>query len=106
MLRQLAVAAPCLGPMDLVAGFRDGYAHPRTCGGGLLDAAGRAVRGVAIGVVGTALLEGVLAWIGFAIAGVPHAGALAVVAFLLALSKSDRFWSGCRLQSGWASTAR
>lgn len=56
-----------------------------TAGGGLLDAAGRAVRGVAIGVIGTALLEGVLAWIGFAIAGVPHAAALAFVTFLLAV---------------------
>ena len=40
-------------------------------GSKLLDAAGRAIRGVAIGVIGAALLEGVLAWLGFAIAGVP-----------------------------------
>jgi predicted PurR-regulated permease PerM len=51
----------------------------------LLDAATRAIRGVAIGVIGTALLEGVLAWIGFAIAGVPGAIALAAVTFFLAV---------------------
>jgi predicted PurR-regulated permease PerM len=51
----------------------------------LLNAATRAVRGVAIGVVGTSLLEGLLAWIGFAIAGVPAAAALAAVVFFFAL---------------------
>ena len=53
-------------------------------GSKLLDAAGRAIQGVAIGVIGTALLEGVLAWIGFAIAGVPGAIALAAVTFFFA----------------------
>ncbi len=54
-------------------------------GAPLLDAARKAVKGVAIGVIGTALIEGVLAWIGFAIAGVPGAIALAAVTFLFAV---------------------
>jgi predicted PurR-regulated permease PerM len=81
-----------------------------TAGGGLLDAAGRAVRGVAIGVIGTALLEGVLAWIGFAIAGVSHAAALAFATFLLAVVQLGpvlvllpvAIWLGSDGQMGWA----
>ena len=53
-------------------------------GARLLGAAGQAIRGVAIGVIGTALLEGLLAWIGFAIAGVPGAIALAALTFFFA----------------------
>jgi predicted PurR-regulated permease PerM len=51
----------------------------------LLDAAGRAIRGVATGVIGTAFVEGVLAWIGFAIAGIPGAVALAAITFFFAV---------------------
>ena len=76
----------------------------------MLDAAGRAVRGVAIGVIGTALLDGVLAWIGFAIAGVPHAAALAFVTFLLAVVQLGpvlvwlpvAIWLGSDGQMAWA----
>jgi predicted PurR-regulated permease PerM len=76
----------------------------------LLDAAGRAIRGVAIGVIGTALLEGVLAWIGFAIAGVPGAIALAAVTFFLAVIQVGpvlvwlpvAIWLGSDGQIGWA----
>jgi predicted PurR-regulated permease PerM len=79
-------------------------------GDDLLDAAGRAVRGVAIGVIGTSLLEGGLAWVGFAVAGVPHAGALAVVTFLLALIQVGpllvwlpvAIWLGSNGEVGWA----
>jgi len=53
-------------------------------GSELLDAARRAIRGVAFGVIGTALLEGLLAWIGFAIVGVPGAVALAALTFFFA----------------------
>jgi predicted PurR-regulated permease PerM len=53
-------------------------------GSALLEAARRAIRGVAFGVIGTALLEGVLAWIGFAIVGVPGAVALAALTFFFA----------------------
>ena len=76
----------------------------------LLDAAGRAIRGVAIGVIGTALLEGVLAWIGFAIAGVPGAIALAAVTFFLAVIQLGpllvwlpvAIWLGAEDEIGWA----
>jgi predicted PurR-regulated permease PerM len=76
----------------------------------LLDAAGRAIRGVAIGVIGTALLEGVLAWIGFAIAGVPGAIALAAVTFFFAVIQLGPFlvwlpvaiWLGAEGEIGWA----
>ena len=54
-------------------------------GARLLDAARKAIRGVAVGVIGTAFLEGVLAWIGFAVAGVPGAIALAALTFFFAV---------------------
>ena len=76
----------------------------------LLNAAGRAISGVAIGVIGTALLEGVLAWIGFAIAGVPGAVALAAATFFLAVIQIGpllvwlpvAIWLGSEGQTGWA----
>jgi len=76
----------------------------------LLDAAGRAIRGVATGVVGTALLEGVFAWIGFAIAGVPGAIALAALTFFFAVIQVGpllvwlpvAIWLGADGQIGWA----
>jgi predicted PurR-regulated permease PerM len=74
-----------------------------------LDAAGRAI-GVAIGVIGAALLEGVLAWLGFAIAGVPGAIALAAVTFFFAVIQLGQFpvglpvaiWWGSLGEMGWA----
>jgi predicted PurR-regulated permease PerM len=72
---------------------RDGVVRPVSAvavqlagaeGAALLEAARRAIRGVAFGVIGTALLEGLLAWIGFAIVGVPGAVALAALTFFLA----------------------
>ena len=79
-------------------------------GGKLLDAARRAIRGIAIGVIGTAFLEGVLAWIGFAIAGVPSAIALAAATFFFAVIQLGpvpvwlpvALWLGSTGQIGWA----
>ena len=79
-------------------------------GSKLLDAAGRAIRGVAIGVIGAALLEGVLAWLGFAIAGVPGAIALGAVTFFFAVIQLGPFpvwlpvaiWLGSQGETGWA----
>ncbi len=70
---------------------------------------GRAIRGVAIGVIGTALLEGVLSWIGFAVAGVPGAIVLAAVTFFLAIIQIGpllvwlpvAIWLGSQGQTGW-----
>jgi predicted PurR-regulated permease PerM len=88
-----AIAARIIGPRGMV----------------VLDAAGKAIRGVAIGVIGTALLEGVLAWIGFAVAGVPGAIVLAAVTFFLAVIQIGpllvwvpvAIWLGSQGQTGW-----
>jgi len=52
-----------------------------------LDAAAGAVRGVAWGVVGTAVLQGVLLGIGLWIAGVPGATSLGFLGFVFSLSQ-------------------
>jgi predicted PurR-regulated permease PerM len=52
-------------------------------GPALVDASGRAVKGVAIGVMGTGFIAGIAAWIGFTIAGVPIAAGLAAITFFL-----------------------
>jgi predicted PurR-regulated permease PerM len=49
----------------------------------LLDLAGKTIRGVVYGILGTALVQGVLAGIGFLIAGVPGAVLLGLVTFVL-----------------------
>ena len=52
-----------------------------------IDAAGGAVRGVAWGVVGTGLLQGLLMGVGLAIAGVPGAVALGFLAMIFSISQ-------------------
>jgi predicted PurR-regulated permease PerM len=49
----------------------------------LLELAGKTVRGVVYGILGTALVQGLLAGIGFLIAGVPGAVLLGLVTFVL-----------------------
>jgi predicted PurR-regulated permease PerM len=49
----------------------------------LVDASGRAIRGVAIGVMGTGLIAALLAWLGYALAGIPIAALLAAITFFL-----------------------
>ena len=51
----------------------------------LLDLAGATIRAVVYGILGTSLLQGVIAAIGFAIAGVPGAVTLGFATFLLSL---------------------
>ncbi|MBV7532469.1 AI-2E family transporter [Chitinophaga sp. sic0106] len=51
----------------------------------LLEATIMAVRGVSIGVMGTAFISGVVSWIGFAIGGVPFALLLSALVFLVVL---------------------
>ncbi len=74
-----------------------------------LDLAGAAIRGVAMGVVVTALLQSVLCGLGLWIAGVPFPAVLTVVAFvlciaqigplpLLLLAVAYVFWTG---STGW-----
>jgi len=62
--------------VDRVAGER---------GQRLLDLAGATVRGVVYGILGTALVQAVMAGIGFVIAGVPGAGMLALLTFFLSV---------------------
>lgn len=51
----------------------------------LLDVAGKTVRGVVYGIIGTALVQAVVAGIGFAIAGVPAPGLLTLLMFFVAI---------------------
>ena len=51
----------------------------------LLQIAGNTVRGVVYGILGTALVQAVVAGIGFLIAGVPGAGLLALLTFFLSV---------------------
>jgi predicted PurR-regulated permease PerM len=51
--------------------------------GSILDASGKAIKGVAIGVMGTGLIAGLMAWLGFSIAGIHIAGILAAITFFL-----------------------
>lgn len=77
-----------------------------------LTLAGQAVRGVALGVVVTAVIQSVLAGIGLWFCGVPHPGILTAVAFVLgiaqigpvpvmALSIGWLYWIGA---TGWGTT--
>jgi predicted PurR-regulated permease PerM len=54
-----------------------------TDGPALVNATGRAVKGVAVGVMGTAFIAALFAWIGFAIAGISFAVGLAAITFFL-----------------------
>jgi len=49
--------------------------------------AGQAVRGVALGVVVTALAQSVLGGVGLAVAGIPFAAVLTAVMFMLAIAQ-------------------
>lgn len=55
--------------------------------GYLLDVAVQTIRAVAVGVVGTALVQGVLASIGFAVSGVPGAMLLGFLVFVGAIAQ-------------------
>lgn len=56
-------------------------------GDNVVRLAGQAIRGVALGVVVTALVQSLLGGIGLAIAGVPFAAVLTAVMFMLALAQ-------------------
>jgi predicted PurR-regulated permease PerM len=69
----------------LVHGFAKRLAGER--GTGAVRLAGQAVRAVALGVVVTAVVQTLLAWLGLAVAGVPFASLLAAVMLLLAVAQ-------------------
>lgn len=76
----------------------------------LLELAGATVRSVLYGVLGTALLQGVLAAVGFAVAKVPGAPFLGFFTFLvsaipagpLVVAAPAAFWLSRQQASGWA----
>ncbi|MEN6586904.1 MAG: AI-2E family transporter [Sulfuricella sp.] len=101
--------------------YRDGEALIRSIGAGMNRLAGDqaanmlaivngTVRGVAYGLLGTALAQGIVATIGFAIAGVPAALLLGVATFLLSLIPvgPPLVWGGATIwlfqqgETGWA----
>lgn len=71
--------------------------------------AGQAIRGVALGVVVTALVQSVLGGIGLAIAGVPFAGVLTAIMFALCIAQLGPIivllgataWAFHSLGAGW-----
>lgn len=77
---------------------------------GLIDIAGNTIRGVSLGVIGTAALQSVLSGFGFAIAGIPIYVLLAALCFLTALLQlgttlvwiPTAFWLGYHDHQGWA----
>jgi predicted PurR-regulated permease PerM len=71
-----AVAARLQAGMGRIAGERGRH---------LVEVAGNTVRGVVYGILGTAVVQGVMAGIGFSIAGVPGAMLLGMLTFFLSV---------------------
>jgi predicted PurR-regulated permease PerM len=79
-------------------------------GEGAVRLAGQAIRGVALGVVVTALVQAALGGIGLGVAGVPMAAVLTAVMFLLAVAQVGAvpvlacavIWLYARGDTGWA----
>jgi predicted PurR-regulated permease PerM len=76
----------------------------------VVELAGQAIRGVALGVVVTALVQSVLGGIGLAIAGVPFFGVLTALMFILAVAQIGAApiifcaaaWMWWQDETGWA----
>ncbi len=93
---------PIYDIMGSIVGEEDGPA--------LIDATGRAVKGVAIGVMGTAFIAAFFAWICFAIAGLSFAVGLAALTFLFVVIQLGpllvwlpvAIWMGTHGQTGSA----
>jgi predicted PurR-regulated permease PerM len=96
------ILQPIYAIMDKIVGENDGSA--------LIDATGRAVKGVAVGVMGTAFIAAIFAWAGFAIAGISFAIGLAALTFFLVVIQVGpllvwlpvAIWMGTHGQTGWA----
>lgn len=75
----------------------------------LLQLTGDTVRGVVWGLIGTGMMQGVLAWIGFMIAGVPGAAVLGFLTVLLSIVQvgapilwaSAAAWLFAEGETGW-----
>lgn len=76
----------------------------------LIAVAGQTVRAVSVGVIGTALMQALLSLFGFAVAGIPGAGLLAVCCFVLAMLQvgtspvwiPSAIWLLYQSETGWA----
>jgi predicted PurR-regulated permease PerM len=76
----------------------------------LVDLAGKTIRGVALGVGGTALVQAMIAAVIFVVAGVPGAGLLALLTFMVGLLQLPvvivplpvAIWLGYQGLTGWA----
>jgi predicted PurR-regulated permease PerM len=111
-LLAIAITAPLLigGPKgdDMLRQLATRLAPAR--GAALVELAGRCIRSVSFGVIGTALVQGLLMAVGLAIAGVPGVVVLGFVSFLLAVLQVGVFpvwvlaalWLGHEGQTGWA----
>ncbi|WP_153799399.1 AI-2E family transporter [Foetidibacter luteolus] len=79
-------------------------------GDALINTAGQAVRGVAVGVMGTAFIAALISWVGLVIAGIPFALALAALIFFLVLIQVGPLvvwipliiWMIAQGHTGWA----
>ncbi|MEO7338256.1 MAG: AI-2E family transporter YdiK [Caldimonas sp.] len=91
------------------AALRLGHRLGGQRGAGLVQLAGQAIRGVALGVGLTAVIQSVLGGVGLAMAGVPFAGVLTAVLFMLCIAQVGMllvlvpavvwvYWSG---HPGW-----
>jgi predicted PurR-regulated permease PerM len=89
VLLTIVIAAILFAKGEAAAGWcrRFGHRLAGTRGEEAVVLAGLAIRGVALGVVVTALAQAVLTGIGLAVAGVPQAGVLAAVALLLCIAQ-------------------
>jgi len=95
-----SVAANLTSGIERIAGERGKH---------LMEVAGNTVRGVVYGILGTALAQGLMAGIGFLIAGVPGAALLALLTFFLSVVPVGpplvwlpaAFWLFHQGQTGW-----
>ena len=79
-------------------------------GPALLNATAQAVKGVAVGVMGTAFIAAIISWIGFVIAGIPFALGLTALIFFLVLIQIGPLlvmiplviWLASQGHTGWA----
>lgn len=97
----VTVAGRFSAGMERIAGQR---AHA------LIDLAGRTIKGVVYGIIGTGLAQGTVAAIGFAIAGVPGALLLGLVTFVVSIVPAGpplvwlpaSLWLVSQGEPGWA----
>jgi predicted PurR-regulated permease PerM len=89
LLLTLAIATVMYAKGEAAAAgwLRFGHQLAGQHGEGVIRLAAQAIRGVAMGVVGTAAVQSILAGIGLAVAGVPFAALLAVVLFILCVAQ-------------------